>query len=135
MEKSAGIIIFNRGKETAYLLLQYNAGHWDFPKGHIESNEAEIEAAVRETLEETGISGVKLSEGFKEKLGYFFTKDGSKIYKEVVCFLAESKSKEVKLSFEHIGFEWLPFREAMERVTFNSSRKILEKANIFLGKK
>ncbi len=134
MEKSAGIIIFNRGKEITYLLLKYQAGHWDFPKGHIESNESEIDAALRETKEETGISGVSLIEGFKEKLSYFFTQDGRKVYKEVVYFLAESKSTEVKLSFEHIGFEWLPFKEAMARITFNSSRKILESADMFLKK-
>ena len=36
-EKSAGAILFVKEKEPRYLLLHYEAGHWDFPKGHVEA--------------------------------------------------------------------------------------------------
>jgi len=29
-EKSAGAIVFKKDKEIEYLLLNYEAGHWDF---------------------------------------------------------------------------------------------------------
>ena len=52
MEKSCGLVVFNKNK---ILLLKYSnneeqgeGGHWDFPKGHVEPNETEIETALRE---------------------------------------------------------------------------------------
>ncbi|GAI42981.1 unnamed protein product, partial [marine sediment metagenome] len=40
LEKSAGAVIFSRSdKKIEYLLLHYQAGHWDFPKGNIEKGE------------------------------------------------------------------------------------------------
>ena len=129
MEKSAGIIIFQGRK---YLLLQYEAGHWDFPKGHIEKGESESEAALREAKEETGISGITLIKGFKEKISYYYKDEGKLIRKEVVFFLAKTKNVEVRLSTEHTGFEWLPFSEALEKITFRNSKEMLKKAETFL---
>ena len=44
MEKSCGVVLFN---ETKVLLLQHpdgiKPGHWDFPKGHVEIGESEIQ--------------------------------------------------------------------------------------------
>lgn len=51
-EKSAGAVIINDKK---VLLLHYSSGHWDFPKGHIEKGETELETAKREVKEETGL--------------------------------------------------------------------------------
>lgn len=48
---SAGCICF-RGNEV--LLIKYFS-HYSFPKGHIEEGERAEEAAVRETMEETGV--------------------------------------------------------------------------------
>lgn len=135
-EKSAGAVIFRReGSRIYYLLLHYESGHWDFPKGHIEEGESDREAVVREIKEETGIKDIRFIEGFKEKISYFFRhgpkykkKKNSLVHKEVLFYLAETKQKEVKISFEHIGFEWLAAKEALERATFENAKEILEKA-------
>lgn len=37
------------------LMVKNPEGMWGFPKGHREDNETPIEAAIRETQEETGI--------------------------------------------------------------------------------
>ncbi|MEW6722749.1 MAG: NUDIX domain-containing protein, partial [Candidatus Micrarchaeota archaeon] len=50
-EKSCGIILFREGEKRLYLLLHYEEGHWDFPKGHVEAGESEHEAASREAVE------------------------------------------------------------------------------------
>ena len=58
-EKSAGFILITDDFETddySVLLLHYTSGHWDYPKGNIETNETELEAATRELQEETGIT-------------------------------------------------------------------------------
>jgi hypothetical protein len=52
--------------------------------------------------------------------------------KTVIFYLAKTKTEKVKLSFEHIGFEWLPYTEAIEKLTYKNAKEILEKANKYL---
>ncbi len=132
VEKSAGVIIFRRDEEIKYLLLKYGYGHWDFVKGNIEEGENEIETIIRETKEETGIEDLKFLKGFREKISYFYRKGKDMVYKEVVFYLAETKEKKVRLSYEHEDYCWLPFEKALEKITFNNSKKLLKKANSYL---
>lgn len=133
IEKSAGVIIFRKEKDTIkYLLLHYKARHWDFPKGHIEKGEGPAEAAKREIREETGIEDIEFMPGFEETNKYFYRREGKNFFKTVVFFLAETKIKEVKISWEHEGFQWLPYKDALEQITFKNAKKILQKANSFL---
>jgi len=131
-ERSAGAIVFIKEKEPIYLLLQYEAKHWDFPKGNIEEGETDIETVKREIEEETGITDIEIVKDFKEKIQYYFKFKGELINKIVVFYLAKTKTKEVKLSFEHIGSIWLTYKEAMEKLTFKNAKEILKKANDFL---
>ena len=131
-ESSAGAVIFRKNKETKYLLLHYEAGHWDFPKGNIEANEKDEDTIKREVKEETGIKDIKIIKDFKEKLHYFYKLKGKLISKEVVFYLAETKTAKIKLSFEHVGYKWLPFKEALEKLTFKNAKDILKKADEFL---
>jgi len=128
-EISAGMILFRRTPEPNYLLLHYESGHWDFPKGHIESGEDPEETAKRELQEETGISEIHLLDGYKQALRYFFRQKGIGIFKVVIFFLAETTQSEVTLSAEHVGFDWLPYDAALARLTFKNSRDLLIKAN------
>ncbi|MBI4146184.1 NUDIX domain-containing protein [Candidatus Woesearchaeota archaeon] len=128
MERSAGIVVFHDNK---YLLLHYEAGHWDFPKGHVEKDESDEQAALREVEEEAGI-GADIIPGFEEKIGYFYKREGKLIRKEVVFFVGKAKSSTVKLSYEHIGFEWLPFKEAINQLTYKNAKEVLSKADAFL---
>lgn len=132
-QKSAGAVIFREeGNERYYLLLHYQLGHWDFPKGHIEKGENVGQSALREIEEETGIKEIKFIDGFKEWIKYFFRQEGKNIFKVVHYLLAQTIQKEVKISFEHIGFKWLPYREALGLLTFQNAKEILTKANDFL---
>lgn len=51
---TCGVIFINNNK----ILLGHSTGnsHWDIPKGMMEDHESYIEAAIRETFEETGIA-------------------------------------------------------------------------------
>src|SRR3972149_3415713 len=124
-EISAGVIVFRRAPQPHYLLLHYESGHWDFPKGHIEPGEEARETARRELKEETGISDVRFLDGYKGTLRYFFRQKGIVIFKIVIYFLAETDQSDVTLSSEHIGFEWLPYEVALGRPTFKNSRELL----------
>ena len=89
---------------------------------------------MREIKEETGIKDIKFITGFKETIKYFYKRDSKNFLKTVVFFLAQTKIKKVKISYEHQGFKWLPYEEALEQITFNNAKKILKKANDFLKK-
>ena len=128
-EISAGVILFRQAPQPHYLLLHYESGHWDFPKGHIETGEDAQETARRELKEETGISEIRFLDGYKATLRYFFRQKGIGIFKVVIYFLAETDQSEVTLSYEHIGCDWLPYEAALERLTFKNSRDLLVKAH------
>lgn len=142
IEKSAGAIIFRKEKNKIYYLLLHYPGvshraekdYWDFPKGHIEKGEREIETVRREVFEETGLKDIEFIEGFKEGIKYFFKFRGKNILKFVTFYLAETKIKDVKISFEHLGYKWLSFEEAIKKLTFKNAKEILRKANNFLSK-
>ena len=142
IEKSAGAVIFRKEEGSIYyLLLHYPSNtkspkeYWDFPKGHIEKGEKEIETVKREVEEETGLKDLKLIKGFKEWVKYFFKWEGKNILKFVTFYLTETKTKDVKISGEHIGYDWLPYGEATEKLTFKNAKEILKKANGFLSRK
>jgi len=126
---SAGVILFRRAPEPQFLMLHYESGHWDFPKGHIEAGEEAEEAARRELKEETGISQVRFLDGYKRTLRYFFRQQGVGIFKVVIFFLGETAQSDVTLSHEHVAYEWLPFGAACARLTFKNSRDLLVKAH------
>jgi bis(5'-nucleosidyl)-tetraphosphatase len=127
-EKSCGVVVFREvfGRRY-YLLLHYEEGHWDFPKGHVEEGESEIATALRELEEETGIKDAALVL-FRERIEYFYTRKGKKMHKEVYFFLARTVVSEVELSDEHIGFEWLAYDEALGRLTYQNAKDVLMKA-------
>jgi len=129
VEKSCGAVLYRlEGGKKLYLLLHYNEGHWDFPKGHVEEGEAEEETARREVAEETGIAALEFEHAFREKIAYSFKRESGMVPKEVVFFLAKSSEKQVKLSDEHVGFVWLPYESALKKLTYRNAKGILEKA-------
>jgi 8-oxo-dGTP pyrophosphatase MutT (NUDIX family) len=146
-ETSAGIIVYYKEKQKIsindkikqsnkrtilkYLLLHYEEGHWDFPKGHVEIGETHEEAAMRETKEETGLI-VNVNPLFKEKISYFFKSNETLIHKDVYFFVGEANTKEVNLSKEHIGYVWLSYENALKKLTYENAKELLKKANWFL---
>ena len=134
MEKSCGAIIYrNEGGRRLYLLLHYEEGHWDFPKGHVEEGESEEATVRREVEEETGIADLEFEPLFRESISYFFKRAGRLVKKEVVLFLAQTRQSSVKLSREHIGFAWLEFEPAKKKLTYKNAQNVLQKAEARLS--
>ena len=134
LEKSCGAVIFRRNGADKYLLLHYEGGHWDFVKGHVEKSETERETVLRETDEEAGITDLKFIEGYREAISYYYRRAGKTVRKDVVFYLLETKVEQVRLSREHVGFDWLTFDRAMERLTYKNAKDTLQKAHDFIGK-
>lgn len=128
-EKSAGIILYSLTKgQREYLLLHYPSGHFDFPKGHMEGQETEQEAAKRELEEETGIQNFELIPGYRESIEYTFSVNKKVIQKEVVFFVGKTSETQVKISHEHQGFVWLPYEQALQKLTFDNAKNLIKKA-------
>ena len=124
--------MFLKNAEVNYLMLHYEAGHWDFVKGNVEPNENEKDTVIRELKEETGIVDAQFVDGFREKIEYFYRRQGTTIHKEVIFFLIETHTEQVKLSYEHVGYTWLNYQRAMEKLTFKNARDVLQKADALL---
>lgn len=135
VQHSAGAIIYRKESgQIFYLLLHYEEGHWGSAKGHIEKMETIEETARREIREETGLKDIRFINEFKELNQYFFHTREGKVFKTVTFLLAETGTKEVKLSCEHIGFAWLPFEEAMKKITYKNEKQLLQKARDFISR-
>ncbi len=133
IEHSAGAIIFRKEKnEFIFLLLHYEEGHWGTAKGHVEKGETQEQTALREIHEETGLAEICLIPGFQLENHYTYQKNGLLSHKTVTFFLAKTDKRDVKLSFEHIGYAWLPFAEALAKVSFKSEKEVWQAAQKFL---
>ena len=139
IEKSAGAIIFRRDDNKIYYLLlnyPYNAKdkeeYWDLPKGHIEKGEQPEDTVKREVEEETALKDIEFINGFKETIKYFFKWENKNILKFVIFYLAETKTRDIIISGEHIGYKWLSYEEALNQLTYKNAKEIIKKANDYL---
>ena len=138
-KRAAGLIIFKQLRDSfEYLLLRtsYGEKHWTPPKGHLDEGETDIEAAVRETREESGLErdtdyAIIDQNSFNIELNYPVRGKP----KTVIYFLAEyiNQDKErIKLSDEHIEYKWLPVNDAVEVVNYELMQNALRTANDYL---
>ena len=133
--------------DTLFLLIQHQAGHWAFPKGHADPGESALLTAKRELEEETGIRNYEVLEhpSFVEHYSfvqegnpsfvkhYSFAKEGEAIEKTVTYFVAFVKSREVVLQVEEVqNSAWSSFEEAVKLITFDGNRQILREVKVYL---
>lgn len=132
-EKSCGAIVFTRRNgQPLYVVVQESSGACSFPKGHMEGAETEMQTAVREIYEETGLRPVFL-EGFRETDEYDLReKPGTR--KQVVYFLAEFQDESpVPRPGEIMGIRLLPYEEAEKCFPHPGTRRVLAAADRFLA--
>jgi len=134
VEKSAGAVVFRKENGIKFLLLRYKfkSEYWDFPRGNIEKGEKAEDTAKREIEEETGIKDLKFLKNFKQKVKWFYRRENKLISKEVIYFLAQTDEKEVRISEENVGYEWLSYEEALSKLK-PTSQKVLKEAMKFLS--
>ena len=115
MRNAAGIIVFRFENEIPEVLLLYNAnGRWSPPKDGREKGESEMENAVRETYEESGLTTSDLTIINDYRYQFEFTKYGMK-NRNIVIFLAKinDPNHEIIISHEHSKFQWMKYDEAV----------------------
>lgn len=139
-EKTIGIIVFKKeGQGIRYLLLHHGGEYWNFPKGRQEGLETELDSAMRELEEETGITKIEITDDFKDDYNYDFDTEVNngvkeKIYKQAIFFLGEVKDEKIRISDEHLDFGWFDYETALKRLFYQEGQNSLKKAHKFLLK-
>ena len=109
--------------EPEYLLLHYSAAT-GIPKGNIEVGENEKQTATREIREETALLMLNFWTA-SVKIEYKYRHGKKPVRKEVVLYLARTRTRKVILSHEHIGFAWRKFDDAMQQLTYLNAKNLL----------
>ena len=139
VERGAGIITYTLSNENKplFLILKGGATIRGFPKGHIEDGELPLQAAKRETFEETGINPPFLHSDWKVVDRFMVRKNltTGKVYKIpklkfVTYFLGRTNNLKVKLSDEHTDYRWVPYSVARNMLRFN--KDLLENVMSYL---
>ncbi|MBQ7757192.1 MAG: NUDIX domain-containing protein [Oscillospiraceae bacterium] len=130
-EKSCGALVYRKyhGNTEILLIKHINSGHWSFPKGHVEEGETEIETAMREIKEETGID-VIIDQSFREIVTYSPRRD---THKEVVYFIAKAKNTDYTPQEDEIAdIKWVEISRAGSVLAYENDKSIVNKAKNFI---
>lgn len=130
-DKSCGVVVYRQlDKEIEYLLLQSKKHkEWGFPKGHVEGTETELETAIREVREESGIT-IEPTSNFRTSIEYFID---SNTKKEAVYFIAFTTEEDVVIQeCEIIDYTWTNLPNALDLLPYDNIKNVLKKANEFI---
>ena len=123
-ENSCGTVVFHQTDNYEYtflLIKQQNTYHWGFPKGHVEHKESRVQAALRETYEETGLE-VNLYHFIKDQVIYHPL---STIKKRVTYYLARSMHQDVIMQIDEIvDYKWATYDEVLQTLTFENDQHL-----------
>ena len=130
--KSCGFIVYKRvNNKKFYLVIRGLNGDFGFPKGHTEPGESEIETAIRELKEETGIE-VKIIEGFRRQIEYELRNIPNTI-KQSVYFLGECTSDKIICQESEVSkARFFSYEDAIKILSFEKTKSILIDAEKFI---
>lgn len=115
---SSGVVPVRFADGDWQLLVLRAYKNWDFPKGIVEAGEDPLDAAKRETEEETGITDLDFifGEDYKETVPYNVTSSGHKVAR---YYVAETRTADITLPVspelghpEHHEWRWVTCDEA-----------------------
>jgi 8-oxo-dGTP pyrophosphatase MutT (NUDIX family) len=132
-ETCAGGVVFRRtGDQIEVALAKQRdrltgADNTRLAKGHVEPGETPEKTAVREVREEIGVAAEIVAP--LGTVNYTFVEKGISVAKEVHFFLMEIASGEpLPLDGEMERMYWCPIEHASARLTFETERRIAERA-------
>ena len=132
-EKSCGAVVYKKENDTLYyLIIKQNKGHVSFPKGHVEGDETNEKTAIREIKEETNID-VIIDKNFKRVNTYSPYKG---TIKDVFFYVGLATTDDIKADKKEVdSVRWLKYEDALKVLTYDTDKKILEKANNYVNSK
>ena len=126
---SGGAVISFRDGGVPFVAMIATRGRtrWGLPKGAVSEGETSEQAALREVLEETGLEA-KVVESL-DTIEYFFRAGDTLIRKRVDFYLMIYMAGELTPQLSEVDdVEWVDLSEAVQRASFDSERKLLERA-------
>jgi polyA polymerase len=127
-EKSCGAVVYNP-KKHSFLIIKMLNGNWGFPKGHTEDQETDIQTAIREVTEETGIN-IEILDGFKKSIKYI---PFPEVLKEVIFFIGITEEEKVTIDKDEIeDYMWCSYEEALKMITYKPQRDVMESSLKFI---
>jgi 8-oxo-dGTP pyrophosphatase MutT (NUDIX family) len=136
-ETSAGGVVYQRrgpSVEIALAARRTQKGDlvWGLPKGGIDQGESEVDAALREVLEETGLEAA-----VEEDLGqirYLYVWEGVRVRKAVRFFLMRATGGDVSRHDDEMeDVRWFPLAQAIRRAAYRGERQVIERASDHLA--
>jgi len=121
--KSCGVLLVCGDPIQSFLLMKHE-DRWDLPKGHVDPGETEIECALRETEEETGISRekIRLDSKFRYVQQYevqsarYGNKTHGPFLKTLIIFLGYvDREYEIHVT-EHVGARWFRWNPPLKPI-------------------
>lgn len=136
-EKSCGVVPFREEDgEILYLVISSavtKREHWEFPKGGVEEGEREVETALRELREETGVSDVELLPGYREPIRYIYRRAEGLVFKQVVYFIGRVNDPHVIPRREEVkDYRWATYDEARKLLRHGNARELLFRCHAFI---
>ena len=127
-EKSCGAVVYNP-KKHSFLIIKMLNGNWGFPKGHTEDQETDIQTAIREVNEETGIN-IEILDGFKKSIKYI---PFPEVLKKVIFFIGITEEEKVTIDRDEIeDYTWCSYEEALKMITYKPQRDVMESSLKFI---
>jgi len=131
-ETSAGGVVYRREGDVVEIALASRRTRrgqlaWGLPKGGIEEDEDDRQAAIREVREETGLEA-KIEDDLGD-IRYFYVWEGVRIRKAVRFFLMRATGGDVSLhDTEMEEVRWFPLATALKKAAYKGEREILDRA-------
>ena len=135
-ESSFGIVpLYKHHNSVDVLIVQHNAGHWGFPKGHAEINETPLQTATRELEEETGITDIAIHTDTSFSEYYEYKYKGEPREKTVTYFPGFVKNTSITiLEKELLDAQWVPLSDAKNLLTHSNVQAIADQVQVWIQK-
>jgi 8-oxo-dGTP diphosphatase len=124
--RAAGAVVTRKGGEVL-LVHRPKYDDWSFPKGKLDRGEHVVTAAVREVAEETGLD-VRLGPGLAQQRYRMSNGRWKSVDYWTARVVGSDDVSRYRPNAEIDAVEWVPWKDAQERLTYSYDRDTLAEA-------